>query len=194
MRSCLGACVQKLLGAGLLLLSGCATPQRREEIQFVSFEEPQQPWPTQKWGLLHWVGGFPIYALNQLPPAPYEVRGFIFLYSSTPVSGEDLEKVVVQRAREEGGEAAVLTHTRAQSARIGVETTDYVILTFKTNALDTVRERISVYLSLNAGATNRTAGAGEQPNQEMQRWREMIDRHSGHPTPEDAANIPTPRR
>src|SRR6266700_1095640 len=61
-------------GTGLLLI-GCLIPHAGPEVTFVAFDEPQQTWPTRKWGFLHLVDGFPIYALDQLPPEPYEVLG-----------------------------------------------------------------------------------------------------------------------
>jgi hypothetical protein len=187
--------LRALGGLAALVLAGCTTPQS-QQVQFISFDEPQQAWPTLKWGLMHLVDGFPIYGLNQLPPEPYEVRGFIYVSSDRPSPSQEVEHAVVQRARQEGAEAARLTNSRTASGRLGVEAADYLIIQFKTNALGSVLDRINVYLALNPSATNSTDQEGGARQEDLERLRDAILRHSQIRVPGDAAqtNTASPHR
>jgi hypothetical protein len=160
-----------LLILSALVLSACSTPSPVQHVHFVSFEEPQRNWLTQPYGLVHLVDGFLVYGFNQLPPAPYEIRGTIYV-SGADISGPDLEPAVVRTARQEGGEAALLKASAGMSGLVGVEAMEYQIIQFKTNGLAAVRERINLYLALNPGATNNI------PAQEVERLRQ----HKPSPT------------
>ena len=184
-----------LVVCAALVLASCATPQPKQ-VQFISFDEPQQAWPTRKWGLIHLVDGFPIYGLNQLPPERYEVRGFVYASSDRPSPLPDLERAVVQRARQEGAEAAILTKSRTASGRLGVEAADYLVIQFKTNTLGAVLDRINVYLALNPSATDRTDQEVGAQQENLDRLRDAILRHSQTRLPDDATktNSAAPRR
>jgi hypothetical protein len=184
-----------LVVCAALVLANCATPQPKQ-VQFISFDDPQQAWPTRKWGLMHLVDGFPIYGLNQLPPEPYEVRGFIYVSSDRPSPTQEVEHSVAQRARQEGAEAAILAKSRTASGRLGVEAADYLIIQFKTNALGSVLDRINVYLALNPSATNSTDQEVGARQEDIDHLRDAILRHSQIRAPDDAVktNTASPNR
>lgn len=170
-----------------LLLTGCATPVSRPQVDFISFEEPQRNWPTQEWGLMHQVDGFPIYALNQLPPAPDQIRGFIYTAPEAGESSGQLESAVVRQARREGGEAAMVTREHARANPLDRSETDYLVIQFKTNALASVIDRINIYLALQPASTN-APGQDAGPNREqLEALKELISRHSPPPHSEAPA-------
>jgi hypothetical protein len=142
--------IYSLFGIVCLCLTGCTTPRLADQIDWVECDEPQREWPTRQWGLAHVVDGFPIYDVDQFPPDPYEVRGIIHVASTAPArdSGFNKEKLVVQRARQEGGQAALTAKTSHAVGKLGLEETDYLVIEFKTNSLASVLERINIYLSL----------------------------------------------
>jgi hypothetical protein len=183
-------CFRALGVLAALTLASCTAPQSRQ-VQFISFDEPQQAWPTRKWGLMHVVDGFPIYGLNQLPPEPYEVRGFIDVSSDQPSLTQEVEHALVQRARQEGAEAAILTKSRTASERLGGEAADYLIIQFKTNALGSVLDRIKVYLALNPSATNSTDQEVGARQEDLDHLRDAILRHSRIRVPDDAVKTNT---
>jgi hypothetical protein len=147
-----------------------------DQVHFISFEQPQINWPTQQYGLVHLADGFPIYGLNQLPPAPYDVRGFIYVSESPGSSLAVTERAVAKVARQEGGEAAIFTASRTSSDRAVVEAMEYKIIQFRTNALASVLERINVYLALNPDLTNHL---------NRQELEDLRGRISSHPEPRD---------
>jgi hypothetical protein len=177
---------------GALLLPGCATPVSRPQVDFISFEEPQRNWPTHEWGLMHRVDGFPIYALNQLPPAPYEIRGFIYTAPEAGESSAQLESAVVRQARREGGEAAMVTREHARASPLDRAETDYLVIQFKTNALASVLDRINIYLALQPATTNAPGQDAGANREQLETLKQLISRHSPPPHSEAPAD-PLPR-
>jgi hypothetical protein len=167
----------ELLLLAVLILAGCATPVGREQVQFVSFEEPQQTWPTQRWGILHVVDGFPIYALNQLPPEPYDVKGFVYATPDRGEPPEKLERAVVATARAEQAEGAIVTKSRAPANRLDSGATEYLVIQFKTNALAAVLERINIYMTLQTQPTNSSESDSELQREQLEALRQAILRH-----------------
>jgi hypothetical protein len=148
-------CVRLLL-LPLCLLGGCTTASIKPQAQFVAFDEPQQSWPMQPWGLVHLVDGFPVYGLHQYPPQPYEVRGVISVSAGRDNPTSQAEHLVVQRARQEGAQAAICIPPPGPLNRLAEPRQDFLVIAFKTNGLAAVLERINVYLALNPSETNLT--------------------------------------
>ena len=149
-----------VVGVVLLLLAGCVTIGPANEVQWIAHEEEQQAWPTREFGFLHVVDGFPIYDLDQLPPCPYDVLGILRL-TSTPTSGNPRavgESMVVKRARQQEGQAALISKKALPSAEFHVEKTDYLVIKFKTNRVEAVFDRLELILKLTAGGTNGYTG------------------------------------
>ena len=169
-----------LLLSSMLWLASCLTPQPATGLRYAVLDEPQQAWPTQQWGLMHVVDGFPIYGLEQFPPVPYEMRGILSVSTDRPLSDPNAERRVVERARKEGGEAAILCKHELPGTRLGVEQTDYLVIQFKTNALRSVLERINVYLALTPAGTNPPTPAeleqAAQQREEVERLKERLSR------------------
>jgi len=158
----------------LLALLGCKMPETRRDIQFVAFDEPQQSWPTQRLGLAHWVDGFPIYGRNQLPHEPYEVRGYLSVASDMTPSVRELELAVARRAREEGGAAAILTKDCHRAGPLAPPLNEYLILSFKTNALAPVLDRINVYFALNPDTTNGVEQTTPNDREELRNLKDAV--------------------
>ncbi len=169
---------QSGLAITVLVLASCVTSPSRPRVQFYSFDEPQRAWPTQAWGLMRLVDRFPVYALNQLPPVPYEVRGFVHASADRSTSTADLELAVVQRARQEGGQAALLTKDVDLPGRTTVRQQDYLVVEFKTNGLAAVLERIDIYMSLHPEETHLTGGDSGAERKAIEALKETILRHS----------------
>ncbi len=162
---------------GLIMWAGCVTPQTRTGLRYVALDEPQPTWPTRQFGLMHLVNGFPVYGLEQFPPAPYEVKGILFVAGLSPTVNSRAEQQVVERARQEGGEAAMLCKHELPNGRLASEETDYLIIQFKTNALATVLDRINVYLALTPGSTNTSTPAElEQAAREREQFEGLKER------------------
>ena len=150
------------LVAGVLLLmsAGCVTIGPANDVQWIAQEEEQQAWPTREFGFLHVVDGFPIYELDQLPPCPYDVLGILRL-TSTPTSDNPRaagESLVVKRARQQDGQAALISKQPLPAADLHVEKTDYLVIKFKTNRVEAVFDRVELILRLTAGGTNGYTG------------------------------------
>jgi hypothetical protein len=148
--------------ACLGLLTGCVSFPPANYVDWEPFEESQQSWPTRESGFMHRVDGFPIYALNQLPPHPYDVIGTIHV--STKVSGEKPANVeegaVAQLALEKGGQAALTSRQTPPALQPYQRLTDYLVIRFRANQLATALERIEIFLALTANSADGYIGPG----------------------------------
>ena len=147
-------------GVVLLLLTGCMTIGPANDVQWIVQEEEQRDWPTREFGFLHVVDGFAIYELDQLPPCPYDVLGILRL-TATPTSDNPRavgESLVVKRARQQDGQAALISKKDLPAADFHVQKTDYLVIKFKTNRVEAVFDRLELILKLTAEGTNGYTG------------------------------------
>jgi len=145
-----------------LLLAACTTMAPRSQISWGPYEEEQKTWPVQPSGLAHLADGFPIYGLEQFPSEPYVVLGMIHAVSGTRSTSSIDERQVAQRARQEGGQAALITKQNRSASGPSIAFTDYLIVQFKTPGFVTALERIDIFLSLTASCTNGYTGPGPE--------------------------------
>lgn len=145
-----------------LLMAGCAMFKTQDSAQWTKYEGDPEIWPTQPVAVMHSVDGFPIYQLNQCPAEPYDVLGLIQA-AKPPVGnlGVD-EHAVVQRAREEGGEAALISRESPRSENPQQFQTDYLVIKFKPRPAANAIERIDLFLALTAGSSDGFTGLNYQ--------------------------------
>ena len=141
---------------GISLLAGCVSLPPQVQVEWETFADDQRAWPTSDAGLLHVVDGFPVYGLGQVPPQPYQVLGIIHVTTvgAPGQSGAFDERLVVSRAREKDGQAALLMKRPAASTMPQLQRTDYLVVSFNKNSQAVVLDLINYFLDWSAANTN----------------------------------------